>query len=72
MIKNMGSFVRILRTLAAVAVGVLYATGQVGGTTALILGVIAIAFLLTSFVGSCPLYMPFGLSTRTESSPQTP
>jgi hypothetical protein len=72
MTKNMGFFDRILRTLAAVAVGILYATGQIGGTTALILGVIAIAFLLTSFVGSCPLYMPFGLSTRTESSPQAP
>lgn len=72
MTKNMGSFDRILRTLAAVVVGVLYATGQIGGTTALILGLIAIVFLLTSFVGSCPLYMPFGLSTRKESSPRTP
>lgn len=72
MTNNMGSLDRTLRTLAAIVVGVLYATGHIGGTTALILGVLAVVFLLTSFVGSCPLYMPFGLSTCKESSPKTP
>ena len=62
--KNMGSLDRILRTLAAVLVGVLYLTGTLGGTTAAILGVVALAFVLTSFMGTCPLYAPFGLSTR--------
>lgn len=63
MTQNMGSLDRLLRTAAAITVGVLYATGIIGGTTAVILGVFAIIFLLTSFVGTCPLYMPFGLST---------
>ena len=72
MTKNMGSFDRILRTLLAVVVGVLYFGGQISGTTALILGIFAVVFLLTSFVGSCPLYMPFGLSTRKKSKPQAP
>jgi hypothetical protein len=45
-------------------VGVLYLTGILGGTTAAILGVIALAFLVTSFMSTCPLYTPFGLSTR--------
>ena len=66
MTQNMGSLDRILRTLAALVVGVLYATGTLGGTTALVLGVVAVAFLLTSFVGTCPLYFPIGLSTRRE------
>lgn len=64
MTQNMGSLDRILRTIAALVVGVLYATGTIGGTTALILGLIAVVFLLTSFVGTCPLYLPIGLSTR--------
>jgi hypothetical protein len=64
MTKNMGSLDRILRTLAALLVGVLYLTGILGGTTAAILGVIALAFLVTSFMSTCPLYTPFGLSTR--------
>jgi hypothetical protein len=64
MTKNMGSLDRILRTLAAVLVGVLYLTGTLGGIPAAILGGIALAFLLTSSVGTCPLYTPFGFSTR--------
>ncbi len=52
MTQNMGSLDRILRTVAAFVVGVLYATGTLGGTTALVLGVGAVAFLLTSFVGT--------------------
>ena len=64
MTQNMGSLDRILRTLAAIVVGALYATGTIGGTTALVLGLIAVVFLLTSFVGTCPLYLPIGLSTR--------
>jgi len=66
MTQNMGSLDRILRTVAALVVGVLYATSTLGGTTALVLGVGAVAFLLTSFVGTCPVYLPMGLSTRHE------
>ncbi|MBB4069904.1 YgaP family membrane protein [Salinibacter ruber] len=66
MTQNMGSLDRILRTVAALVVGVLYATGTLGGTTALVLGVGAVAFLLTGFVGTCPVYLPMGLSTRHE------
>jgi hypothetical protein len=65
----MGSLDRVLRTIAALVVGVLYATGTIGGTTALVLGLIAVAFLLTSFVGTCPLYLPIGLSTRRKQRP---
>ena len=72
MSKNMGTLDRILRTLAAVVIGVLYLAGQISGTLALILGIVAVAFLLTSFVGSCPVYLPFGLSTRKKSTPKTP
>lgn len=66
MTQNMGSLDRILRTVAALVVGVLYATGTLGGTMALVLGIGAVAFLLTSFVGTCPVYLPMGLSTRHE------
>ncbi len=66
MTTNMGTLDRLLRTLAAIGVGVLYATGTLGGIPALVLGVVAVAFLLTSFAGTCPLYVPLGLSTRHE------
>ncbi|GAB5550100.1 MAG: hypothetical protein SangKO_098600 [Sandaracinaceae bacterium] len=60
----MGSLDRGLRAALAVLVAVLYFTGVINGTVAIILGVLALVFLATSFVGTCPLYLPFGLSTR--------
>lgn len=68
--KNMGTLDRGLRAVIAITVAVLYFTGQITGTAALILGILAVIFLLTSFVGTCPLYLPFGLSTR--SRPKQP
>jgi hypothetical protein len=64
MTKNMGTIDRLFRTAVAVTVGVLYLTGQISGLAAAILGVFAVIFLATSAMGSCPLYLPFGLSTR--------
>ncbi|WP_069131984.1 YgaP family membrane protein [Rhodohalobacter halophilus] len=64
--KNMGSIDKAIRSIIAVGVGVLYFSGTISGSTAIILGALAIVFLLTSFAGSCPLYMPFGISTRKE------
>ncbi len=68
MTKNMGTIDRTLRTALALGVGVLYFTGQIGGATAIVLGALAVVFLATSTVGSCPLYLPFGLSTRGKSA----
>ncbi len=67
MTKNMGTLDRLLRTAVAVVVGVLYFTGQITGLAAAILGIFALIFLATSAMGSCPLYLPFGLSTRGAS-----
>ena len=66
--KNMGTLDRGLRAVIAITVAVLYFTGQITGTAALILGILAVIFLLTSFVGTCPLYLPFGLSTRKQAA----
>jgi len=67
--KNMGTIDRIFRITAALTVGVLYFTGQITGIAATILGVVATAFVLTSSVGSCPMYLPFGLSTAGTKDP---
>ena len=68
MTKNMGTADRVIRTLIAVAVVVLYFTGTISGTVAIVLGIVAVAFLVTSFIGWCPSYLPFGLSTRKPSN----
>ena len=64
--KNMGSADRAIRTIIAVLVAVLYFTGVISGTAAIILGILAAVFILTSLVGTCPLYLPVGLSTKKE------
>lgn len=65
--KNMGTLDRIIRLAMVVLVAVLYFTDVISGTLAIILGIVAAVFLITSLVGTCPLYMPFGISTRKES-----
>jgi hypothetical protein len=64
--KNMGTLDRVIRIIAAVVIAVLYFTGRISGTVATVLGVFAVAFVVTSFVSWCPAYLPFGLSTRKE------
>lgn len=64
MIKNMGSADRIIRTIVALVVGGLIVAGEVTGLTAVILGIFAVVFLLTSLVSFCPLYLPFKISTK--------
>jgi hypothetical protein len=59
----MGSIDKIVRVLAAVVIGVLYFTDQITGIAAIILGIFAVVFLLTSAIGFCPLYLPLKLST---------
>ncbi len=61
--KNMGTTDRVIRILIAIGIAVLYFTGLIGGALAVVLGVIAIAFLASSFIGYCPAYVPLGIST---------
>ncbi len=61
--KNMGLIDRVVRAILAVAVLVLYLMNMISGTAAIILGIIAVVFLATSFIGVCPLYLPFGIKT---------
>lgn len=59
----MGTVDRIIRTVLAVVLITLYATGVIEGTLGIILIALAVVFLLTSFISHCPLYLPLGLST---------
>lgn len=61
--KNMGNLDRILRILVAIVVVVLYYTGTISGTLAMILLAVAGIFILTSLISVCPLYSLFGINT---------
>lgn len=60
---NMGNTDRIIRIAAAAVFAVLIVTGAVQGTFAIVLGVFAAVFVLTSVVKFCPLYVPFKIDT---------
>lgn len=60
----MGTIDKAIRISLAILVGLLYFTGQISGTVAIILGVLAVVFVLTSLISFCPLYVPFKISTR--------
>ena len=62
--KNMGSTDKIIRGIVVIFVAILYFTGIINGTLAMILGAFAAIMLLTSLISFCPLYLPFGISTR--------
>lgn len=61
--KNMGMADRVIRSIIAVLIAVLYFTNVIAGTLGLILLILACVLLLTSIVSFCPLYAPFGLNT---------
>jgi hypothetical protein len=64
---NMGSTDKLFRVLAAALIVVLYVAGVISGTMALVLGVLAVVFLLTSMLGFCPLYVPFKFSSKKKA-----
>jgi len=62
--KNMGSVDRIVRIILAIAIAALYYMEIITGTLGIVLMVLAIIFLVTSLISFCPIYFPFGLSTK--------
>ncbi len=62
--QNMGTVDKTIRLIVVAIIAILYFTGQITGTAATVLGIIAVAFLLTSLIGWCPTYVPFGISTK--------
>ena len=65
--KNMGFLdVTIRLVLAALIVG-LYRGNIITGMVATVLLLLAAVFLITSSLSFCPLYLPFGISTRKGS-----
>ena len=64
---NMGVIDKSIRISAAVVIAILYFTHLLSGTAAIVLLVIAGIFIVTSFMSFCPVYYPFGISTRKKT-----
>ena len=61
--KNMGAIDKTIRVLMALTFIVLFLADVIEGTLGIVLIVLSVVFLLTSFMGFCPLYAPCGIST---------
>ena len=61
--KNIGNTDKLIRLLLALLVAVLYFTGVISGTLAIILGIVAVALVVTSMVRFCGLYTLLGINT---------
>jgi hypothetical protein len=64
--KNVGTIDIIVRLVIAALVVVLYFTNVISGIPGIILLIIAGVLTLTSIFSICPLYLAFGISTRSK------
>lgn len=64
--KNMGTIDKIIRVSLAVGIGILYYLNLITGTAAIVLGILAVIFVLTSLISFCPLYVPFKFTTKKD------
>lgn len=61
--NNMGNTDRIIRVLIAAVIAILFISNTITGVLAYVLLVVGVIFLLTSLVGSCPLYSFLGINS---------
>jgi len=66
--KNMGIADIAIRLFLAAVISILYITNAINGTFGVIALVIAGLFIITSFIGVCPLYSILGLTTRKKKT----
>ncbi len=66
--KNMGAADKSIRFLVVVVIAVLYFANVISGTLAIILGIIAVAFVITSLFSFCPPYVPLKMNTAKKET----
>ena len=62
--KNIGTADAIIRIVIALLIAVLYFTNVLTGVAGIILLILGGVLILTTVFSICPIYLPFGLSTR--------
>jgi len=62
----MGSADKTIRIIITAVISGLFIGNVISGTVGYLLLALAAILLLTSFVSFCPLYLPFGISTKKQ------
>lgn len=65
--QNMGTTDKTIRIVIAIVVAILVYTNVLTGVIGIILSFISVVLALTSLVGICPMYLPFGINTCKKS-----
>lgn len=65
--QNLGSTDKVVRIIMAILIAGLYFANIISGTVAIVLLIVAGIFIVTSFMSFCPLYYPFGISTKKKA-----
>ena len=66
--KNLGNADRIIRLCVACILGLLWFQNLITGTLGVVALAVAAVFVLTSFIGWCPLYALFGIRSMTKKT----
>lgn len=62
--KNIGTIDKVVRLTIIALIITLYFTHLITGSAAVILGSLSAILALTSIISFCPLYLPFGITTK--------
>ncbi len=63
--KNIGSTDRTIRIVAGIVLLLILIFVQSGFR---FVGLLGIVLLATAFIGTCPLYLPFGINTKSKDT----
>ena len=66
--RNVGIVDMVIRIVLAGVVAVLYFAHLLSPVAAVILGILAVVFLVTGIARFCPLYLLLGLSSKRKST----
>ncbi len=66
--KNIGQLDKVIRVLFAIIIAVMYLTKFIDGTIGIYLLVIACLLIFTSIISFCPIYFPFGFSSKSKKN----
>ena len=66
--KNLGNADRIIRLCVTGILGLLWFQNIITGTLGVVALAVAAVFVLTSFIGWCPLYALFGIKSMTKKA----
>jgi hypothetical protein len=69
MARNVGPEDRIVRIVVALALALLIYLGTLGGTAAIVAGIVAAYLLVTGLVARCAVYKLIGVDTSVQEQP---